>query len=129
MKYNVVEDLSKIGITLPFTEVVKIPQQRENIMILLDDPSGKTKVVVISPKQSHNTSTVKLRGQIPHFYMSIENHDVELHNFLVDTGATNNIMPLAVMEALGMSCTKYYETGESIYAIDSRQVPAYGEIK
>jgi len=38
-------------------------------------------------------------------------------------------MPLAVMEALGMSCTKYYETSESIYAIDSRKVPAYREIK
>jgi hypothetical protein len=38
-------------------------------------------------------------------------------------------MPLVVMEALGMSCTKYYETGESIYAIDSRKVPTYGEIK
>jgi hypothetical protein len=38
-------------------------------------------------------------------------------------------MPLAVMEALGMRCTKYYETGESIYAIDSRQVLTYGEIK
>ena len=38
-------------------------------------------------------------------------------------------MPLAVMEALGMSCTKYYETCESIYAIDSKKVPAYGEIK
>jgi hypothetical protein len=31
MKYNVVEDLSKFMITLPFTEVVKIPQQREHI--------------------------------------------------------------------------------------------------
>jgi hypothetical protein len=38
MKYNVVEDLSKLRITLPFTEVVKIPQQRENILKLLDDP-------------------------------------------------------------------------------------------
>jgi hypothetical protein len=38
-------------------------------------------------------------------------------------------MPLAVMEALGMSCTKYYETGKSIYAIDSRKVLACGEIK
>jgi hypothetical protein len=37
-------------------------------------------------------------------------------------------MPLEVMEALGMDCTKYYETGESIYAIDSRKVPTYGEI-
>jgi len=38
-------------------------------------------------------------------------------------------MPLVVMEALGMSCTKYYETDESIYAIDYRKVPSYGEIK
>jgi hypothetical protein len=38
-------------------------------------------------------------------------------------------MPLSVMEALGMGCMKYYETNESIYAIDSRKVPAYGEIK
>jgi hypothetical protein len=70
-----------------------------------------------------------LRGKIPPFYISIENHDVALHNRLVDTGATNNIMPLEVMKALVMNCTKYYETGESIYAIDSRQVPSYGEIK
>jgi hypothetical protein len=129
MKYNVVEDLSKLRITLPFTEVVKIPQQRENILRLLDDPSGRMEVIVISPRQSQNTSTIKLRGKVPPFYISIENHDVALHNCLVDTGATNNIMPLAVMEALGMSCTKYYETGEIIYAIDSRQVPTYGEIK
>jgi hypothetical protein len=33
------------------------------------------------------------------------------------------------MEELGMRFTKYYETGESIYAIDSRKVPSYGEIK
>jgi hypothetical protein len=129
MTYNVVEDLSKLRITLPFTEVVKIPQQRENILRLLDDPSEKVEVVVTSPKQSQNKSTIKLRGKIPPFYISIENHDVALHNCLVDTGATNNIMPLVVMEALGMNCTKYYETGESIYAIDSRQVPSYGEIK
>jgi hypothetical protein len=38
-----------------------------------------------------------LRGKIPPFYISIENHDVALHNCLVDTGATNNIMPVAGM--------------------------------
>jgi hypothetical protein len=129
MKYNVVEDLSKLRITLAFTKVVKIPQQREKNLRLLDDPSGKMEDVDISLKQSQNTSIIMLRGKNPPFYILIENHDVALHNCLVDTGTTNNIMPLAVMEALGMSCTKYYETGESIYAIDSRQVPTYGEIK
>jgi hypothetical protein len=129
MKYNVVEDLSKLSITLPFIEVVKIPQQRENILRLLDDPSKKMEDVVISTKQIQNKSIVKLRGKIPPFYISIENHDVALHNCLVDIGVTNNIMPLAVMEALGMNCTKYYKTSESIYAVYSKQVPTYGEIK
>jgi hypothetical protein len=38
-------------------------------------------------------------------------------------------MPFFVMESLGMECTKYYETCEIIYAIDSRKYLAYGEIK
>ena len=38
-------------------------------------------------------------------------------------------MPLVVMEALSTNCTKYYETSERIYTIDSRKVPSYGEIK
>jgi hypothetical protein len=95
----------------------------------LDDPSERTKAVVTIPRQNQNPLNVKLRGKIMPLYISIENHDVALHNYLVDTGATNNIMALVVMEALGMSCSKYYETGESIYAIDSRKVSAYGEIK
>jgi hypothetical protein len=41
----------------------------------------------------------------------------------------NIITSLAVMEALGMSCTEYYETGERIYEIESRKVPVYREIK
>jgi hypothetical protein len=51
MIYNVVKDLSKLRINLPFTKVVKIPQQRENILRLLDDPSEKAEVVVTSLKQ------------------------------------------------------------------------------
>jgi hypothetical protein len=129
MTYNVMEDLSKLRITFPFTEVVKILKQRKNILKLLDDPSERTKVVVTTPKQNQSPSTTKLRGKRPPFYISIENHDVALHNRLVDTGATNNIMPLVVMEALGINYTKYYETGESIYAIYLRKVPTYGEIK
>jgi hypothetical protein len=52
MTYNVVEDLSKLRITIPFTKVVKTPQKRENIMGLLDDPSKKEEIVVTSMKKS-----------------------------------------------------------------------------
>ena len=64
MKYNVVDDSSKLRITLPFTEVVKIHQQRENILKLLDGPAGRIEFVVASPKQSQNTKTIKLRGKV-----------------------------------------------------------------
>jgi hypothetical protein len=72
MKYNVVEDLSKLRITLPFIEVVKIPQKRKNILRLLDNPYGRMEDVFISPKQSQDTSTIKLIGKIPHLIFQLK---------------------------------------------------------
>jgi hypothetical protein len=37
MNYNMVDEIAKLIITLPFVEVVKIPQQRENILNKLVD--------------------------------------------------------------------------------------------
>jgi hypothetical protein len=51
MIYNVIEDLSKLRITFPFMKVVNIPQQRENILKLLDDPFEREEAIVTSPKQ------------------------------------------------------------------------------
>jgi len=54
MTYNVIDDLTKLRITLIFMEVVKIPQQRENILKILDEPSNRIEVVVVNPKQYQN---------------------------------------------------------------------------
>jgi hypothetical protein len=70
MEYNVVEDLSKLRITLPFTEVVNIPQEMIFLFILLDDPYEKIEVFVTSPRKCQNQSLAKLRGKIPPFYIS-----------------------------------------------------------
>jgi hypothetical protein len=69
MTYNVIEDLNKLRIIFPFTEVVKIPQQRHNILKLFDDPSKRTEAMVTSPKQSKSQSTAKLRAKLPPFYI------------------------------------------------------------
>jgi hypothetical protein len=87
------------------------------------------KFVVINSKKKQIYSSAKPRGKVPPFYIAIENHDVLLHKCLIDSGDTNNIMSLSVMQALGMECMRNYNTGESIYAIDSRNFPAYEEIK
>ena len=39
------------------------------------------------------------------------------------------MMLLSIMKIIYLDCTSYYEAGESIFAIYSRKVPAYGEIK
>jgi hypothetical protein len=51
INYNVIDDLIKLRITLPFMEVVKNPQQRENILKIFDDPTTRMEVVVTNPKK------------------------------------------------------------------------------
>ena len=53
-------------------------------------------------------------------------HDQMIHIFLLASGASHNLMPKAVMEALGLSITKPYH---DLYAFDSRVVKCLGVIK
>ena len=52
----------------------------------------------------------------PLFYVTLTVHEELLHNCLLDSGASHNLMPKAVMEALGLSITKPYR---DLYAFDS----------
>jgi hypothetical protein len=51
MNYNLVDELAKLIITLPFMEVVKIPQHRENILKILDDSNTRIEVDVMNTRQ------------------------------------------------------------------------------
>ena len=62
----------------------------------------------------------------PPFYITLTIHDQMIHNCLLDSGASHNLMPKVVMEALGLSITKPYH---DLYAFDSRVVKCLGVIK
>ena len=49
-----------------------------------------------------------------------------LHNCLLDSSASHNLMPKEAMEALGITITKPYH---DLYAFDSRAVKCLGVIK
>lgn len=36
------------------------------------------------------------------FYVTLVTHDLLLYNFMLDSGALHNLMPLVVMEELGL---------------------------
>jgi hypothetical protein len=62
----------------------------------------------------------------PPFYISLNVHDKILHNCLVDSGASHNVMPQVVMEELGLEITKPYQ---NLYYFDSKKVKCLGLIK
>jgi ribonuclease HI len=53
-------------------------------------------------------------------------HDKVLHNCLMDSGASHNLMPKTVMDELGLEITKSYH---DLYSFDSRKVQCLGVIK
>ena len=47
-------------------------------------------------------------NSFPPFYITLNVHDQMVHNCLLDSGTSHNLMPKAVMESLGLSITKPY---------------------
>lgn len=62
----------------------------------------------------------------PSFYVSLTIHEKILHNCLLDTGASHNLMPKAVMDELGLDITKPYH---DLFSFDSRKVKCLGLVK
>ena len=62
----------------------------------------------------------------PPFYVSLVIHDLLLHNCMLDSGASHNLMPRAIMEKLGLDITKKYH---DLYSFDSGRVRSIGLIK
>ena len=64
--------------------------------------------------------------EVPPFYVTLKIHDQNLHNAMIDTGASHNLMPKQVMDALGLDITRQYK---DLYLFDSRRVRCLGLIK
>jgi len=60
------------------------------------------------------------------FYVTLVVHDLLFHNCMLDSGASHNLMPLSVMEKVGLEITRPYKY---IYSFDSNRVKCFGMIK
>jgi hypothetical protein len=65
-------------------------------------------------------------GAIPPFYISLNIHDKTFHNAMLDSSASHNLMPKAIMEKLGLDITIPYK---DLYSFDSSKVKCLGLIK
>jgi len=77
-------------------------------------------MVVFGPHvEEHDSSTAP-------FYVTLVVHDILLQNFMLDLGASHNLMALFFMEQLGLQITRPYR---SLYSFDSKRVKCLGMIK
>ena len=64
--------------------------------------------------------------EVPPFYISLRIHNMFLHNTMLDSGASHNLMPKVIMDNLGLDITRLYK---DLCSFDSRKVKCIGLIK
>jgi hypothetical protein len=122
--------LSNAKMLVPVSEIMKIPSQREKLLKAIDCPSQKS--VDIPPTRTYQDASVILqnmdRGNEKNrpFFLSLLVNDFILHNCMLDSGATSNVMTKRVMEQLNLRISRPYH---NICAMDSRTIEVHGLIK
>ena len=93
----------------------KTPMDAEFFNLQDDKP-----IVILSPMVE------ELDESCPPFYISLKIHDNILHNCLLESRASHNLMPKAVMDELGLNIRKPYR---DLFTFESRKVKCLGLIK
>jgi hypothetical protein len=99
--FNIEHELRKIKIHVPLTELLKNEPFKRSIMKVLKPPASAISSDVISLQDENPAITVGPHIEdgsdaSPPFYISLNVHEKILHNFLMDSGASHNVMPKVV---------------------------------
>jgi hypothetical protein len=112
-----VEDLKKMKANLSIMDMCRIPQQKDfllqalksiDIPITSTDQSGVPSPTVLTNKPSVNDYSLDKIGRpfVPLFLLTFEVFNINLHNYLVDSVASSNVMPLSICNKLNATPLK-----------------------
>jgi hypothetical protein len=136
-------ELAKVKIPIPLSELMSKDAYRSQVIKALSiEPDIGTKALTVG--SVNHSDTVNLtddqpelmfgpevdgqtdNGVIAPFYIILNIHNLILHNAMLDSGASHNMMPKAVMEKLGLEVTRPYN---NLHSFDSSKVRCIGLIK
>jgi len=127
---NFESKIQKVKIPMPLTELIKNDISHSAILKTLQP---KTPIVVDYVNLQDDKPTVTIGPMVedrddscPPFYISLNIHHKILHNCLLDSGASHNLMPKVMMDELGLEITKPYHY---IFSFDSRKFRCLSLIK
>jgi hypothetical protein len=121
--FNFESEMAKIKIYVPFNELIKNNEYRNQIikMLKMEQTSDTLNIqddhpaILFGPRVEENSDA----EEVPPFYVSLKIHDMTLHNAMLDSGASHNLMPKVVMDQLGLDITRPYK---DLFSFDSRKV-------
>jgi hypothetical protein len=111
--FSLEHEINKIKILVPLLELMKTKPFRKIVLKALQAPGHVTFSDMVNLEDENPTITIgpHIEDRIdasPPFYISLNIHDKILHNCLMDSGASHNVMPKVVMEELGLDITRPY---------------------
>lgn len=131
LSFSFESEVQRLKIPVPLIELVKSERFRKPILEALELKSTQASTDFVNlqddrPAVVLSPMTEPTNNNSPYFYVSLTIHDKILHNCLLDTGASHNLMPKTIMEELGLDITRSYH---DLFSFDSRKVKCLGLIK
>ena len=126
--FNLQSELAKLKISIPFNELLRNQEYRDKITKMVRN-QGEAQPDILEVTDDNPTIVLGSNiddvdnEEVPSFYMSLNVHDMVLHNAMLDSGASNNLMPKGVVESLGLEITRPYK---DLYSFDSKRVKCLG---
>jgi hypothetical protein len=129
--FNLENEISKIKIPIPLVELAKNLVYRKQIAKMINFSEDESQADVINleddkPILVFGPHVEGARDTVAPFYITLTLFDHLLHNCMLDSGASYNVIPKAIMEKLHLEITRPYG---DLYSFDSRKVKCIGMIK
>jgi hypothetical protein len=114
--------LSKMHVTIPLREVIKVPSVRERF-----DSFFKGSDRPMDPPIMLQADHFRVQyDEHPPFFMTLLMNNKSLNNCMLDSGVGANMMSLKDMQQLGLKVTRPYI---NVYGFESRAIPTHGVIE
>ena len=106
-------EIANVNISLPFSEILKNFEYRSQIgtMLNFEDSSDTINLqddkptIIFVPRVESSQE-----DDVPPFYIILRIHNLFLHNAMLDSSASHNLMPKMIMDNLGLDITRPYQT-------------------
>ena len=103
MDYDIVEDLKKVKANVSLFEMCKVPQQKERLLKSLEASDERLPIDnrPIEEEEIGETSIGgKSKSKHPPFLLTFEIFNHNVHNCLVDSWASVNVMPISIYKRI-----------------------------